>query len=107
MSEQPSVSPCDIADKYYASMRKQAGILKLDEVPVELPPKTDLVVMTQAVLDGLPAELCEEILRYRIGRLLILVGVFKEQPRLKEYYRIYDKKVGFTIYSRIYPGIQA
>jgi hypothetical protein len=102
-SQQPlATTACDIADKYLSQMRKQAGHLKFSEVPEEKPPRTDVIVMTQEVLDAID----EDVLRYKIGRLLIVVGTAKTQPRLQEFYRLYERKTGFTVYSRIYPGLE-
>lgn len=97
-------NPCDIADQYTSKMYCQYDVLKLETFPDEIPPKADTVVMTHDALAAAP----DEFLRYKVGRLLIVVGgpvsdlLHTEKLKL---YSLYYKKPTFTVYSRNRPSL--
>lgn len=96
--------PCDVADKFLQAMRIQHSVVKMS-APIDSPiPKCDTIVLTPAAFMSLD----RDALQFRIGRLLIIVGLVPENVKLAldEFYLPYATRTGYTVYSRRRPPLE-
>lgn len=85
-------------EKFLNVMRTQASVIKFDSAPFEYPAQTDTVVTHSDLLEVFPID----ILNYRIGRFLVIVGPrpAENHPKLGNFAIYSTKFPGLTVYSR-------
>ena len=88
------------ADRFLNVMNRPGTVLKFPEQPTpeDYPPLTDTIVTHVSLLDDFPLD----ILNYRVGRFLIVVGVRPQpdHPKLSNFLVYSTRFQGITVYVR-------